>query len=189
MSTRPAVQMRSSTIQSMRLAASGALLILLGGTLVVPSASPPDWPGFRGPDMSGLALDASLPERWSATERVRWSVDVPGQGWSSPIVAHGVVYLTSAISKRPFKQPSPGIYGNDYIAELRAAGLSNAEVNERLRARDNELPEESDAIRYMVYAFDARTGTLKWERDPPRFAHRRSSPQEHVRLRNALHRW
>jgi outer membrane protein assembly factor BamB len=149
----------------MRFVATGALLILLSGTLVVPDEPLADWPGFRGPDMSGLALGASLPERWSATKGVRWAVDVPGQGWSSPIVARGVVYLTSAISKRPFKQPTPGIYGNDYIAELRAAGLSNAEVNKRLRARDNELPEESDAIRYMVYAFDARTGALRWERE------------------------
>ena len=38
-------------------------------------------------------------------------------------------------------------------------------MNKRLRARDNELPEESDAIRYMVYAFDARTGALRWERE------------------------
>jgi outer membrane protein assembly factor BamB len=96
---------------------------------------------------------------------VRWSVNVPGRGWSSPVVAHGTVYLTSAIGTRPFKQPTPGIYGNDYIAELRAQGLSNAEVNKRLRARDHEVPEESDKIRYMVYAFDARTGAVKWERE------------------------
>jgi outer membrane protein assembly factor BamB len=115
--------------------------------------------------MSGLALEAKLPERWSATEGLRWSVDVPGQGWSSPVVANGTVYLTSAISARPFKKPTPGIYGNDFIAEMRAQGLSNAEVNKRLRARDNEVPEESDAIRYMVYAFDAGTGAVKWERE------------------------
>jgi outer membrane protein assembly factor BamB len=115
--------------------------------------------------MKGLAPDATLPVRWSATDRVRWSVEVPGRGWSSPVIGNGTVYVTSAIGTRPFKQPSPGIYGNDYIAELRAQGLSNAEVNKRLRARDNELPEESGAIRYMVYAFDAATGTLKWERE------------------------
>jgi len=131
---------------------------------VTPPAPSAEWPGFRGPDMSGLALDARLPDRWSAKDRVRWSVEVPGQGWSSPVVVDGTVFLTSAISGRPFKKPSPGIYGNDYIAELRAQGLSSAEVNKRLRARDSELPEESDAIRYMVYAFDARTGVLKWER-------------------------
>jgi outer membrane protein assembly factor BamB len=90
---------------------------------------------------------------------------VPGRGWSSPIVAGATVFVTSAISSRPFKQPTPGIYGNDFIAEMRAQGLSSAEINKRLRARDNEVPEESDEIRYMVYAFDAATGALKWERE------------------------
>ena len=139
--------------------------MLLGATLEVIAAAAPEWPGFRGPGMSGLALDAKLAERWSTTEGVRWAVDVPGHGWSSPVVAHDTVFLTSAIGTKAFKQPSPGIYGNDYIAELRAQGLSSAEVNRRLRARDSELPEESDAIRYMVYAFDARTGAVKWERE------------------------
>jgi outer membrane protein assembly factor BamB len=150
----------------MRPIAIGGLSVLLGAALEVSSAtSRVDWPGFRGPAMSGLAIEATLPDHWSTTEHVRWSVEVPGQGWSSPIVANGTVYLTSAISSRPFKQPTPGIYGNDYIAELRAQGLSNAEVNRRLRARDNEVPEESDAIRYMVYAFDAGTGAMKWQQE------------------------
>jgi outer membrane protein assembly factor BamB len=140
-------------------------LFLSAAAGVLPAPPAPDWPGFRGPGMAGLAVDASLPERWSATDGVRWSAAVPGQGWSSPIVGNGTVFVTSAISSRPFKKPSPGIYGNDYIAERRAQGLSNAEVTRRLRARDNELPEESDAIRYMVYAFDARTGAVKWERE------------------------
>jgi outer membrane protein assembly factor BamB len=90
---------------------------------------------------------------------------VPGQGWSSPVIANGTVFVTSALSSRPFKPPSPGIYGNDYMAQLKAEGLSNADVSKRLRARDNEVPEESDVIRYLVYAYDATTGRLKWERE------------------------
>ncbi len=115
--------------------------------------------------MAGLAAGAALPEHWSKTDHVVWSTQVPGQGWSSPVIAGATIFLTSAISSRPFKPPSPGIYGNDYIAQLRAEGLSNAEVNRRLRDRDNEVPEESDAIRYMVLAYDAKTGALKWERE------------------------
>ncbi len=103
--------------------------------------------------------------RWSATENVRWTVDVPGRGWSSPIVWNGRVYVTSAISGKPFKQPTPGLYGNDYIAELRKQGLPDDEVMRRVQARDNEGPEESDVIRYMVYALDARTGEIIWERE------------------------
>lgn len=115
--------------------------------------------------MSGLALDSKLPDTWSKTEHVTWSIEVPGRGWSSPIVWNGVVYVTSAIGTKPFKQPTPGLYGNDYVAELRAQGLSNAEISRRVRARDNEIPEESDALRYMVYAYDAATGKPKWERE------------------------
>ncbi|MEZ5316224.1 MAG: PQQ-binding-like beta-propeller repeat protein [Vicinamibacterales bacterium] len=129
------------------------------------AAAPENWPRFRGAGADGLAGDADLPVTWSKTDHVAWTVDVPGRGWSSPIVWNGRVYVTSAISARPFKQPTPGLYGNDYIAEMRAQGLSNDEVMRRIRARDNEVPEESDAIRYMVYAFDAATGARVWERE------------------------
>ena len=90
---------------------------------------------------------------------------MPGRGWSSPIVFGNRVFVTSAIGKKPFKQPSPGLYGNDYIAEMRAQGLPTDEINRRVRARDNEIPEESDVIQYMVYAFDAGSGRKVWERE------------------------
>jgi outer membrane protein assembly factor BamB len=123
------------------------------------------WPGFRGHGMSGIAAGVDTPERWSTSDNVRWKVDVAGHGWSSPIVWGDVVFITSAISSKPFKQPSPGLYGNDYIAELRAQGLPAEEVMRRVRARDNESTEEADEIRYMVYALDARTGKVRWERE------------------------
>ena len=123
------------------------------------------WPGFRGHGMTGIAPGYRTPERWSTTENVRWKAAVPGQGWSSPIVWGDTVFLTSGISSKPFKQPTPGLYGNDYIAELQAQGLSDEEVMRRVRGRDNESPEESDEIRYMVYALDAATGKIKWERE------------------------
>jgi outer membrane protein assembly factor BamB len=123
------------------------------------------WPGFRGHAMSGIAPGARVPERWSSKQNVAWMAAVPGQGWSSPIVWGDTVFVTSGISGKPFKQPTPGLYGNEYIAELRGQGLSSEEVMKRVRARDNESPEESDEIRYMVYALDAKTGAIRWERE------------------------
>ncbi len=149
-------------------AVTRALLCVTLCSVVAISAAPPTtapWPGFRGPTGNGLAGNANLPLTWSRTENVAWVADVPGRGWSSPVVWNGRVFVTSASSSKPFKQPSPGLYGNDYIAELRAQGLSDDEVMKRVRARDNELPDESDAIRYMVYAFDAKTGKAVWERE------------------------
>jgi outer membrane protein assembly factor BamB len=143
------------------------ITVALVGTVVVAAGPKPEetWPGFRGHGMSGIATSSGIPDRWSKTDNVRWKVAVPGQGWSSPIVWGDTVFITSGISSKPFKQPSPGLYGNDYIAELTKQGLSDDEVLRRVRARDNELPDESDEIRYMVYALDVKTGKVKWERE------------------------
>lgn len=130
-----------------------------------PTAEPDNWPGFRGPGMTATAADAKLPATWSRTSNVAWTAEIAGNGWSSPIVWNGTVYVTTAVSGKPFKEPSPGLYGNDYIAELRAQGLPPDEVARRVRARDNETPEESDAISYRVIALDAATGKVKWERE------------------------
>src|SRR6185436_21003619 len=82
-----------------------------------------------------------------------------------PIVWGDTVFVTSAISSKPFKKPTPGLYGNEYIAELQAQGFPGEEVMKRAQARDNELAAEASDIRYMVYALDARSGKVKWERE------------------------
>jgi outer membrane protein assembly factor BamB len=153
------------TSASRRYFALPALAIALATVFASSNPRPEDtWPGFRGHGMSGVAPSATLPERWTATENVTWTVEVPGYGWSSPIVWGDTVFVTSAISKS-FKKPTPGLYGNEYIAEMQAQGLSQDEIMKRAQARDNELPDESDEVRYMVYAVDARTGKMKWERE------------------------
>ena len=77
-----------------------------------------------GRKAAGVADAAQLPVKWSATQNVAWTVDVPGRGWSSPIVWGNRVFVTSAVSDGGFKQPSTGIYGNDYVAELDEAGAA-----------------------------------------------------------------
>src|SRR5438093_3828787 len=56
-----------------------------------------DWPQFRGPDGQGHSDATGVPVRWSATENVAWKVAVPGRGWSSPVLAGGRVFLTTAV--------------------------------------------------------------------------------------------
>lgn len=86
-------------------------------------------------------------------------------GAEPPVAWNNTVFVTSAISPGTFKAPSTGIFGNDYVAELMKQGLSEEEVNKRVISRDIELTGESGEIRYMVYALDAATGKVKWERE------------------------
>jgi outer membrane protein assembly factor BamB len=57
----------------------------------------PDWPQFRGPDANGVTTAKNLPLEWSATKGVAWSVEIPGKGWSSPVLSEGKLYLTAAV--------------------------------------------------------------------------------------------
>lgn len=59
-----------------------------------------DWPQFRGPTGQGHAPDASVPLTWSETENIAWKTAVPGRGWSSPVIAGGLAWLTTAVTDR-----------------------------------------------------------------------------------------
>jgi outer membrane protein assembly factor BamB len=68
---------------------------LAGLLLLMASLHGQDWPEFRGPTGQGLAQVDSLPTEWSKTKN-SWKKEIPGSGWSSPIIAGGRIYLTTA---------------------------------------------------------------------------------------------
>ena len=71
-------------------------LLFALGTFVVRSAGGEDWPQFRGPGGQGHSAEQGLPLEWSESRNVIWKTPVPGLGWSSPVVAGGRVWLTTA---------------------------------------------------------------------------------------------
>jgi outer membrane protein assembly factor BamB len=100
-----------------------------------------EWPQFRGTGSNGIADDPRLPDRWSPTDNIQWKCGIAGAGWSSPVVAGGRVFLTSAISTDDTEPPKKGLYfgGN--------------------------RGKPSDEHRWMVYAVDARSGKMAWQRE------------------------
>lgn len=63
------------------------------------AAAKDDWLEFRGPTGQGLSEVAGLPVRWSPTENVAWRKEIPGKGWSSPVLHDGRLYLTTAVGE------------------------------------------------------------------------------------------
>ncbi len=142
--------------------------------------APVNWPQFRGPQGMPVSNNPDLPTSWSTTENVEWVADVPGVGWSSPIVWDGVVYVTAASSEGEMKPPSLGVdFSNEYVAEMAEEGLSNEEIERRITARDTELPDEV-SLNFRLFAFDLETGSPRWDREvhrgaPPVGRHRKNS--------------
>ena len=138
------------------------------------------WPQFRGPESNPVGKHAKLAERWSKTENVEWSQEIPGRGYSSPIVTGGKVYLTTVTTEGKSKPPQAGTeYSNEYVAELRKQGLSMQEIIKRVTERDIELPSEVK-LHYFLYCLNLKTGKVEWTKEfrtgqPPGGRHRKNS--------------
>ena len=65
--------------------------------VVVCTLLPGDWPQFRGANSDGHADGPATPMEWSDSKNVEWKTPIPGLGWSSPTVADGRVFLTTAV--------------------------------------------------------------------------------------------
>jgi len=123
--------------------ASGILALLALGTVfnVDARAYEDNWPQFRGADSRGVSDNADLPVKWSATENVAWKTDLPGRGWSSPVVWGDRVFVTSVVNKGQSEEPKKGLYfGGD-------------------------RPAPPDSVhQWMVYCLDLKSGDILWEK-------------------------
>lgn len=59
-------------------------------------ASAENWTRFRGPNGQGISAEKDLPVTWSASDNIAWKTEIPGQGWSSPIIFEDRIFLTTA---------------------------------------------------------------------------------------------
>ena len=159
------------------------LSCIAGGLFLMSStihAQDSAWPQFRGPDSNPVGTHARLVDRWSKTENVEWSQEIPGRGWSSPIVTGGKVYITTVTTDGKSKQPQTGTeYSNEYVAELQKQGLPIEEILKRVTERDIELPHEV-TLHYLLYRLDLKSGKVEWTKEfftgrPPGGRHRKNS--------------
>lgn len=100
------------------------------------------WPQFRGPGALGIAESSNLPDTWSATENVAWKTDIPGLGWSSPIVWGDRVFVTTVVDEGETEEPKKGLY----------FGGNRADPRETVH-------------HWLVYCLDLNTGEILWEKE------------------------
>jgi outer membrane protein assembly factor BamB len=56
-----------------------------------------DWPEWRGPDAQGHATAKGLPDTWTETNNVAWRCELPGRGWSTPVMNADQIWLSTAL--------------------------------------------------------------------------------------------
>jgi outer membrane protein assembly factor BamB len=95
------------------------------------------WPQWRGPHATGVSRSATPPTEWSESKNIRWKVEIPGRGSSSPVIWGDRLFVLSAVP-----------IGVDSAASHAPRG--------GLQPRDR--------YRFTVFAIDRRTGKTVWER-------------------------
>ena len=55
-----------------------------------------DWPQWRGPSLNGVSSETGLPLRWSKSSNIAWSLKMPQQSASTPIVWGNYIFLNIA---------------------------------------------------------------------------------------------
>lgn len=98
------------------------LFAFIASVSMVSIATADDWQVFRGPAGDGSSTLKNLPIEWSIDKNVTWKTDLPGEGWSSPVVYKGVVYLTAAIAQSKTDETSA------YDLTVFGINLDNGEV-------------------------------------------------------------
>ena len=115
-----------------------SLILVASGTFAFAEEN---WPQFRGPGSRGMGSSSGLPDSWSATVNVAWKTDIPGRGWSSPIVWGDRVFLTTVINVGQSEEPKKGLYfGGD-------------------------RPQAPDSVhQWKVYCLDLKSGKILWQK-------------------------
>jgi outer membrane protein assembly factor BamB len=106
------------------------------------------WPGFRGPNGSGIADGQRLPLEWdsAAGKNIRFTTPVEGFSVSSPIIWGNRIFLLSAVSSAANRTFRTGLYG------------------------DVTPVDELSEHRWLLYALDTKDGRIVWERELARQA-------------------
>ncbi|HEX3151444.1 MAG TPA: PQQ-binding-like beta-propeller repeat protein [Gemmataceae bacterium] len=100
-----------------------------------------EWPQFRGPGGTGVVTSKVVPpSTWTTTDNVAWKTEVPGEGWSCPIVTGGKVFVTSCVSDTKATPPKTGYY---------------APTNTKTHTGEHK---------WTLFCIDAATGKILWER-------------------------
>jgi outer membrane protein assembly factor BamB len=95
------------------------------------------WAQWRGPYATGVSTTANPPIEWSETKNVRWKVEIPGRGSSSPVVWGDRVFVLTAVP-------------------VDVSGDAQHQPRGGLRPRGRH--------RFVVMALDRKTGKTLWER-------------------------
>lgn len=128
------------------------------------------WPQWRGPNRDGVVPAASVPAAWPQKPVVRWTQTV-GEGYSSPIVAGGRVFVHSRRDPEEIVSAFDLATGKPLWSQRYAAAFTKSKYAMDMAKGPNSTPVFAGGrvftlgMSAILSSFDAATGELKWRKD------------------------
>ena len=123
---------------------SSAILIfgvLLFTAFVLPADESSDWPQWRGPQNNGVVKSGEPVLEWSEEKNIKWKVEVPGAGTSTPIIWGDRIFLLAAKGTGEKKKPVPSAESEDGNGGDRPRSRRPDEGRPRFGQGDGPLPD------------------------------------------------
>ncbi len=76
---------------------TAAALFVFLGTAVLANDFVNNWHNWRGPNFDGSSPNGDPPIEWSETKNIKWKVEIPGEGASTPIIWGDRIVVLSAV--------------------------------------------------------------------------------------------
>lgn len=142
---------------------------ILVAVLFVHTASAEQWPRFRGPNGEGISPATTLPVHWT-DEDYRWKTELPGVGYSSPVVWDNRLFVTSALEEDA-TQIVRCLSALDGSTLWQQSFRSVPHKHHPFNCFASSTPALDDASLYFLWAnpeqltvvrLDQRTGEEKW---------------------------
>ncbi len=106
------------------------------------------WHSFRGPDGNGVSANAHPSINWSGdSENLKWKIEVPGKGSSSPIVWGDKIFLMTAVDTKK--------------GDGKAVAPRQAQQSGRGRGRSSA---PSTVHEFWVMCFNRNDGEVLWKK-------------------------
>jgi outer membrane protein assembly factor BamB len=120
------------------------------------------WPQWRGPFFNGMAR-GDAPTTWSDSSNIKWKVDIPGRGHSTPIIWGDRIFITTAI---PTGKPAASLPPQN-AAPLPTTDQPPATGGQGQRRRGrgpggDQGPQVEH--KFDVLCLDRKTGKILWQR-------------------------
>lgn len=133
--------------------------LVAGWGLMVQAQTAAHWPQWRGPFFNGMAR-GDAPTTWSDTSNVKWKVEIPGRGFSTPAIWADRIFLTTAIPTG--KPPATTTTGSPQGSNQFQGGATQGQGGGQRRAGGGAGPLLEH--RFEVLCLDRKTGKILWQR-------------------------